>query len=260
MGQSLLNRFGTFSLNNAKFNDRLAFLINSVSILILVFCLLHYAARNWFSVNRIIIEGEIYHVTPVQLTYIAQNRLHGTFFTLDIAGLKSAFQEIPWVRQVSVKRHFPHTIIVNVDEYKAIARIGDDDMLAENGEVFDGADDDNNLPVFYVAASKSGLALEKYNQIQTVLTRHNDSLSKLWMGSPLITRFLTRNNLQVEICSATFADSLNRLDKYWGKLYQINPKLNSINLCYMNAIAINFESGIFLKKQSESQNRNRKAH
>lgn len=253
MGQNLLNRFGTLSLDNAKFNNRLAFLINFASVLILVFCLLHYIARNWFTVNRIIIEGDIYHVTPVQLTYIAQNRLHGTFFTLDIAGLKSAFQEIPWVRQVSVKRHFPHTIIVNVEEYKAIARIGDDDMLAENGDVFDGADNDNSsLPVFYVSSSRAALALEKYKQIQSILIRHDDSLSKLWLTSPLITQFTTKNNLQVEICSTDFNNSLIKIDKYWDKLYKINPKLNSINLCYKNAIAINYESSIFVKKQSES--------
>ena len=36
------------------------------------------------------------------------------------------------------------------------------------------------------------------------------------------------------------------------KLYNINPNLNSINLCYKNALAINYESGLFVKKKTES--------
>lgn len=252
MGLQLLNRLGALSFDNAKFNNRLAYLINFASVLILIFCAVHYVVRNWFTVNRVIIEGDIYHVTPVQLTYIAQNRLHGTFFTLDIVGLKAAFQEIPWVDEVNVKRHFPHTIIVHINEYKALAKIGDEDMLAENGEIFDGADDELNLPVFYVSAAKANIALAKYRQIESVLVQHGDSLTKLWLTSPLITKFSTKNNLTVEICSSDLTDGLSRLDLYWNKLYLLNPKLNSINLCYKNALAINYESSVFIRKKSES--------
>ncbi len=252
MGLQLLSRLGALSFDNAKFNNRLAFLINFASVLILIYCAVHYVARNWFTVNRVIIEGDIYHVTPVQLTYIAQNRLYGTFFTLDIAGLKSAFQEIPWVDQVNVKRHFPHTIIVHINEYKALAKIGDEDMLAENGTIFDGADDELNLPVFYVSAAKASIALAKYRQIESVLNQHGDSLTKLWLTSPLITKFSTKNNLNVEICSSDLNEGLSRLNLYWKKLYNLNPNLNSINLCYKNALAINYESSLFIKKKTES--------
>ncbi len=239
MGQGLASRLTGLSFDNAKFNNRLAYLINSISVLILIFCGVHYIVKNWFTVNKIIIEGNIKHITPVQLSYIAHNKLHGTFFTLDISGLKAEFQEIPWVRQVSLKRHFPHTIVVKIQEYNALARIGDDDLLAENGEVFDGADDSVNLPIFYVEPERAGIALDKYKQIQGVLQKHNASLVKLWLNPPQLTRFVTNQNLMVTICDDDISHKLAILDQYWDKLYKLNPGLASVNFCYKNALAIN---------------------
>lgn len=207
--------------------------------MILLFCFGLYLVKHWFTVDKIIITGDIKHVTPVQLSYIAHNKLHGTFFTLDIAELKEEFQSLPWVRKVSLKRNFPHTIVVTIEEYKAIARIGDDALLSNDGQVFGAADDSLGLPTFYVEPSSSALALSKYQQIQTVLVQHNDSLVNLWLDSPKIARFVTAKNLTITICDEDLSAKLALLNRDWDKLYQLNPQLKSINFCYKNALAIN---------------------
>lgn len=225
--------------DNIKRNNRIAYLINFLSVMILLFCFGLYLVKHWFTVDKIIITGDIKHVTPVQLSYIAHNKLHGTFFTLDIAELKEEFQSLPWVRKVSLKRNFPHTIVVTIEEYKAIARIGDDALLSNDGQVFGAADDSLGLPTFYVEPSSSALALSKYQQIQTVLVQHNDSLVNLWLDSPKIARFVTSKNLTITICDEDLSAKLALLNRDWDKLYQLNPQLKSINFCYKNALAIN---------------------
>lgn len=225
--------------DNIKRNNRIAYLINFLSVMILLFCFGLYLVKHWFTVDKIIITGDIKHVTPVQLSYIAHNKLHGTFFTLDIAELKEEFQSLPWVRKVSLKRNFPHTIVVTIEEYKAIARIGDDALLSNDGQVFGAADDSLGLPTFYVEPSSSALALSKYQQIQTVLVQHNDSLVNLWLDSPKIARFVTAKNLTITICDEDLSAKLALLNRDWDKLYQLNPQLKSINFCYKNALAIN---------------------
>lgn len=225
--------------DNIKRNNRIAYLINFFSVMILLFCFVLYTVQHWFTVNRIIITGDIKHVTPVQLSYIAHNKLHGTFFTLDIAELKDEFQSLPWVRKVSLKRNFPHTIVVTVEEYKAIARIGDDALLSDDGQVFGAADDSLGLPTFYVDHNNSALALSKYQQIQAILVQHNDSMVSLWLDNPKIARFVTAKNLTVTICDEDLTSKLSLLNRDWDKLYQLNPQLNSINFCYKNALAIN---------------------
>lgn len=235
----LVSKLSYLAFDNIKRNNRLAYLVNFLSVMILLFCGGLYVVKHWFTVEKIVITGNIEHVTPVQLSYIAHNKLHGTFFTLDIAELKDEFQALPWVRKVSLQRHFPHTIVVTLEEYKVVARIGDDALLAESGEVFGGADDSLSLPTFYVEPSAAGVALTKYEQIQTVLLQHNDSMVKLWLDNPKIARFVTAKNLTVTICDENLSSKLALLNQDWDKLYQLNPNLNSINFCYKNALAIN---------------------
>jgi cell division protein FtsQ len=239
MEPGLVSKLSNLSFGNTQFNNRIAYLINFLSVVIFIYCGAHFVVRNWFTVNKIVIEGSVNHITPVQLSYIAHNKLHGTFFTLDIQELKSEFEELPWVSEVSVKRNFPHTVVVKLKEYQVIARIGEDNLLAENGVVFDGADDSLDLPIFYVAAKSSQDALNRYLQIQNVLKKHDDKLTKLWLTTPRVTRFMTVNNLSVTICDENIINKLELLDKYWDKLHALNPGLKSVNFCYKNALAIN---------------------
>jgi cell division protein FtsQ len=227
------------NFSNIKLNNRIAYLLNTVSVVILLGCLITVIVRHFFTVDKIIINGELHHITPVQLSYVAHNRLHGTFFTLDISELKAEFAALPWVRHVSLKRHFPHTIEVSIEEYKAVARLGGDDLLAEDGEIFDGADNNPLLPTFYIATPDTAMVLAKYQQIQTVLAKHHDTVAKLWLLTPKITRFTTRNNLAITICDNDLTAKLGILNNYWDRIYALNPKLISVNLCYKNALAIN---------------------
>jgi cell division septal protein FtsQ len=239
MELGLVSKLSNLSFGNTQFNNRIAYLINFLSVVIFIYCGAHFVVRNWFTVNKIVIEGSVNHITPVQLSYIAHNKLHGTFFTLDIQELKSEFEELPWVSEVSVKRHFPHTVVVKLKEYQAIARIGDDNLLAENGVVFDGADDSLDLPIFYVQAKSSDDALKRYLQIESVLKKHGDKLAKLWLTTPRVTKFTTAKNLNVTICSENITSKLILLDTYWDKLHTLSPSLNSVNFCYKSALAIN---------------------
>lgn len=216
----------------------MAYLINFLSVLILLFCAGHYIVKHWFTVEKIIIEGNISRVTPVQLSYVAHNKLHGTLFTLDIVELKREFEQLPWVRQVSVKRHFPHTVEVSLVEYKAVARINDNALLAEDGEVFDGADSNVALPILYTDTAHADTAYAKYQQIEKILERHSDKISKLWVDNLPLLKFITEKNLMVTICDANSDEKLSLLDTQWDKLHQINPNIATMNFCYKNAVAI----------------------
>lgn len=234
----LLNKITLLRLDNIQFNNRLAFLINIFSVVIILFSIAFYSMHNMFRIKHIVIEGDIKHVTPIQLTYVANNKLHGTFFTLNIDDLKSQFEVLPWVKQVILQRQFPNTIIVKIAEHNALAHIGEEDLLAEDGEVFDGADD-SGLPTLYVSVDKASLAYAKYQQIESVITRHDDYITKLWMSDPRIIKVTTESNLNITICDQDFETKLLEIDTYWDKLHQINSQLSSMNFCYKNAVAIN---------------------
>lgn len=239
MEHLLANKAYGMWFSNTQLNNRWAFLINCSSGVIMFFAGIVFIINNWFTIDKILIEGDIKYITPVQLAYIAKNKLHGTFFTLNIAELKREFLSIPWVSKVAVKRIFPSTLVVNIDEHKVVARIGDDALIASNGQIFNGADNDPRLPVFQIRPDQVNLALTRFEQIQQTLLNHQQRIVNLRLNLSKLTVIETDKNLQITMCGKEINDKLIMLDRYLDKLYALNPQLTMINMCYKNALAIN---------------------
>jgi len=228
-----------YALDNIKLINRLAFLIAILSVFITISSGIYYIVQHWFKIERITIEGNTAHITTEQLSYIAKNRLKGTFFTLDIDSLQHEFRQIPWVKSVTVVRNFPDTITVNVKEFDVIARFGDDGLIASDGNIFNGADDNPLLPIFIAMPSQLDKLMLDYKEIKPLMAAKNINLTKLELNGAGITNIWLSNNLHIAVCNSDIKNSLQVLTTYWDKFYQINPELSYINMCYKNAVAIN---------------------
>ena len=101
-----------------------------------------------FPLKAVSVEGELTHVTREQLKLIVGRHLRGNFFTLDLVQARVAFQKLPWVRNVSVRRRWPDRLEVTVEEHRELARWGDIALVNSYGELFHAASD-SELPVFY---------------------------------------------------------------------------------------------------------------
>lgn len=225
-------------LDNVKFVNRLAYLIGAIAIFALLSGVFVYVIQNWFKIDRITIRGDVPHITSEQLSYIAKNRLRGTFFTLDIDRLQSEFSKIPWVKSVTVTRDFPDTITVYISEYKAVARFGDENLIASDGRVFSGADDSITLPVFNGLQNQIPLFLSDYKLLQPFLKNESMNLVKLDISSSGVSKLYFYNGLEVIMCGTDLTTDVDTLGKYFDKINQLDPGINYINMCYHNAIAV----------------------
>lgn len=62
--------------------------------------------------------------------------LKGGFFTLDLDAARLAFEELPWVRQATVRRIWPNRLVVEVEEHVPAAAWNGQQMLNVQGERF----------------------------------------------------------------------------------------------------------------------------
>lgn len=225
---------------NAKFINRLAYLIGAVAVFLLLFSGVIYVVENLFRVEHITVTGNINRVTKDQLLGVARDDLHGTMFTLNIDELQYEFKKIPWVKNVSVSRTFPDSITVHILEYDAVAHYGTDgDFVSPTGQVFLGVINDPTLPTFYGPTAMVPELLKIYNAAGTLFTTQNVKITILnWVGEGIVKAKFS-NNLDVVICGPNFKDKLTTLSKYWQQLYALNPGLSYVNMCYKDAVAIN---------------------
>ena len=134
--------------NNARALDHISGAAFALTILML-FCAMAWRAAHFdaFSLREIDVVGDITRVTREQVETVVFNELEGTFFTVDLAGAKAAFEKLPWVRRVDVRRRWPNRLEVAVEEHRELARWGNSALVNRYGEVFEGASN-NRLPTF----------------------------------------------------------------------------------------------------------------
>jgi cell division protein FtsQ len=134
--------------DNARALNRLSGVVFASTILMLV-CAMAWRVAHFdaFSVREINVVGDVTHVTRVQVETIVFDELEGTFFTVDLSAAKAAFEKLPWVRKVDVRRRWPNQLEVAVEEHRELARWGNSALVNRYGEVFEGASN-NRLPQF----------------------------------------------------------------------------------------------------------------
>ena len=106
-----------------------------------------------FDIQGITVAGDTRHNNSVTLRANVAPRIAGTFFTVDLARVRTAFEAAPWVRRAVVRREFPNRLRVTLQEHQPVALWGGDGdarMVNSFGEVFEanlGEVDQDSLPM-----------------------------------------------------------------------------------------------------------------
>lgn len=82
------------------------------------------------------ITGELAHVDRARLQRLVADAIDGGFFSVDMGKLRDAAEQLAWVDEVSVRRVWPQTLVMDVTEQVPVARWGDDALVNGRGEVF----------------------------------------------------------------------------------------------------------------------------
>ena len=102
-------------------------------------CVMWIARHPVFTITGIRVLGEVRHNNEVTLRANVVPRLQGSFFTVDLARAKAAFENVPWVRQAVVQREFPNRLRVEILEHEPVAYWGpeaDSRLVNQQGQVF----------------------------------------------------------------------------------------------------------------------------
>lgn len=107
-------------------------------------------------------------VSSELLEKVVRERIGGNFFTVDLEQTRLAFEQLPWVRKVSVRRKFPWTLEVEVEEQVALARWNGTDLVNTHGEVFAGKVE-QELPAFIGQPDSSQQVTQMYAELNATL-------------------------------------------------------------------------------------------
>lgn len=107
---------------------------------------------NVFALREVVIVSPLGQVTSAQLEYAVMSSMRGNFFTVDLEHARKSFEKLPWVRNAQLRRRWPATVEVKLEEQVAVAywkdlEAGQMRLVNRFGEIFDAASN-AEMPIF----------------------------------------------------------------------------------------------------------------
>ena len=173
-----------------------------------------------FSINRIVVEGELVHNNAVTLRANVAPHLAGNFFTIDLPQAQTVFEQVPWVRKAEVRRAYPNSLRVLLHEHVAQAYWGAASgaaMVNTFGEVFEanlGELEREGLPRLDGPEGSAPQVLAMFYALEPLfqaLDLSVDALSLRDRGSWLL---VLSNEAQLELGSGTPEQVLQRTQRW----------------------------------------------
>jgi len=97
--------------------------------------------RPAFALHQVVVDSSLpqrplHHVDTALLRATGAGRLSGNFFTVDLGAVRDTFEQVPWVRRAQVRRVWPNTLRVGIEEHQPLALWGDGRLVNRQGELF----------------------------------------------------------------------------------------------------------------------------
>jgi len=97
--------------------------------------------RPMFALKVVVVEPAsaeqpLQHVNRATLRAAGVSLLKGNFFTVDLDAVRQSFETVAWVRRAQVRRIWPNTLRIGIEEHRPLAVWGDGRLVNRQGELF----------------------------------------------------------------------------------------------------------------------------
>ncbi len=205
-----------------------------------------------FPLKEVRVDGDLHHVTPEQLKLIVGRHLQGNFFTVDLEQTRNAFQKLPWVRNVSVRRRWPAKLEVTLEEHRELARWGNIALVNTYGELFHGASD-SDLPVFYGPGDGVKEVAQHYATYSTLLQPTGMKVTQLALSPRRAWQIGTDSGMVIEVGRDQMEMRLKKFASAYAKtLSNLGVAVAYADLRYPNGFAVRRPAQLAPKAQHKT--------
>lgn len=204
-----------------------------------------------FDIKGIVVTGDVNHNNALTLRANVAPRLAGTFFSIDLARVRAAFESVPWVRQAVVRREFPNRLLVTLQEHKAVAYWGRDDelrLINNFGEVFEANLDEveqDSLPRLAGPDGQGAEVLAMYRLLRPLFNSLELTMDELDLSSGGSWRAGLDTGATVDLGRGSVEEINARVQRFLKTLTQVTSRygrrpnaLESADLRHDNGYAI----------------------
>ena len=192
-------------------------------------------------IDHVVVNGDFFHLKEKEVINLIDQKVKDGFLSLNLSGLNKYLESEPWIRNATIRRSWPSTIIVDITEEKPIARWGEKQVLNNVGDYLEITDKQSikNLPTFTSEFGESKEMIKSYQLMSEILGPTGLNVHEIQrdvVGSWLIT---TSSGIQINLGRDQLAQKLRRFQVVWSaQLTSQVEKIKTIDMRYPNGLSV----------------------
>ncbi len=191
-----------------------------------------------FPVREVLVVGDVSHVTRNQIEAVVRGELRGNFFTIELESSRAAFEKLPWVRRVNVRRQWPGRLEVTFEEHAALGRWGEDGLVNTYGELFMAASDEA-LPLLSGPPDSTHEVTDHFLGFRQALEPTGRGVAEVALSARRAWRVRLDDGTTLELGRELVAPRLARFVANWGAFAAVpRHAATVVDLRYPNGFAV----------------------
>lgn len=239
------------TLDNIK---KFTVIIYGFIFLLSIFVVIQFLARVDLPIKQISIIGEYQHIDKEQVDLIANEYIEGNFFSINLDQTRHAFKKLAWVREIAIRKKFPDTLEVTIEEHKPIARWGRVGLVNSYGEIFNAASQEE-LPSFIGYETFVKEMTLKFMEMNKILSKELMQVGTITLSERLSWEVITDNQVRVILGKDNIIKKLNLFtNNYQNILAGLKNRIEYVDLRYKDGFSVKKLQERSFKKPKEKNN------
>jgi cell division protein FtsQ len=216
-------------------------------LLIVILVSMGALAKQWlsdpyrFPLDVVEVKGDFRYLDKQQLQDAVASHVEGGFFTVDVNAIRAAAEQLPWVYKAAVKRVWPATLRIFIEEQQVIARWGEQGYLNRNGEPFFPEETGLSLKLPALAGPEGHelKVLENYQRVAKTLAPLGIQVTRMELDSRRAWHLQVGNGVLLELGRADTRQRLQRFIRAYPTVFAGRIEdLRRVDLRYSNGFSV----------------------
>lgn len=210
---------------------------------------LPYADRP---ISQVSVQGELSYISQQAVQQRIAPYLTASFFTVDLAAMRSELEQMPWIARAEVRRIWPNQLTIQLEEQLPIARWGNEALLNNQGQAFTPRELANyeSLPQLFGPQRAQQKVMQQYQLFSQMLRPLGFSVARLELrerGSWFLTTGVNSAGQSIELLLGRdhLLEKMRRFVSAYEKTLKPDiANIARIDLRYANGLAVGWRQPV----------------
>lgn len=190
------------------------------------------------------VQGELQYTANEEVRQALTAEPLGSFFTADVNDLRRRVEQLPWVRNVSIRKVWPDKLSVYVTEHQPVAMWNGDRLINQHSEVFraDIEKVDAGLPQLFGPENAVDETWNEFNRVQQMLAVNGFQVRALRLTERFAVSVVLAQGIEVKLGREATLERIKRFIDVFPSILEHekseNNEIDTVDLRYDTGAAV----------------------